>query len=197
MEESVAGLQPARDVTVSLDGDRNAVTDATGRYLFTNVPEGSHEVALNMDQLPTDYDPGSKNRDRVAIAPRSIARTDFTVHRLTSLTGRIVAPKDMPIESVVIRLAGTRLYTTPDADGVFNFFNLREGAYDVVLDDKSAPEGSMIGSASSIHVSASNVNPTGLIEFVIQAKPVEVKPIREILQIGNGAAKVTAPASKN
>jgi hypothetical protein len=98
-------------------------------------------VALNMEELPADYEPGPANIARVSVEPRAIARTDFNVLRLANLAGMIVAPKDVQIENVVVRLVGTKVYTTPYADGTFSFYNLREGQYEVEIDVETVPEG--------------------------------------------------------
>ena len=57
-EAALAGPMPAPNVAIILDHNRTAISDATGRYAFTDVPEGTHEVALNMEELPADYSPG-------------------------------------------------------------------------------------------------------------------------------------------
>ncbi|MGD1103196.1 MAG: hypothetical protein ABSA59_14165, partial [Terriglobia bacterium] len=55
LEQSVSGTRPAPNVGVSLDHYRNVLTDTNGHYDFGDVPEGTHEVGLNMEQLPADY----------------------------------------------------------------------------------------------------------------------------------------------
>ena len=87
MEAALSGPQPAANVSVILDHYRTAVSDATGRYAFTDVPEGPHEVALNMEELPADYEPGPAKLAHVSVEPRAIARTDFNVLRLANLVG--------------------------------------------------------------------------------------------------------------
>ena len=61
LEQSIAGSRPAPNVAVSLDHYRSVVTDANGHYDFGSVPEGTHEVGLDMEQLPTDYEPGASH----------------------------------------------------------------------------------------------------------------------------------------
>jgi hypothetical protein len=194
MEESLAGPQPAANVTILLDGNRNAVTDSTGHYIFTNVPEGAHEVALDMEQLPTEYDPGTKNHDRVTVVPRGVPRADFTVDRLTSLSGTVIAPKDVALDNVIIRLAGTRLYTTPDSAGSFSFMNLHEGTYNVVLAENSLPDGYRLISPASVTAEPTGTKPVTSVQFEIATKPVEQKPVREMMQpSGGGPVHVKAP----
>ena len=182
LEQSVSGTRPALNVAVSLDHYRSAITDVTGHYYFGNVPEGTHEVGLDMEQLPTDYEPGTASKGRVNVAPRAIARTDFNVIRLTALFGRMVAPAGTQVENVVIRLAGTNLYTTPYQDGSFFFYNLREGDYEVAIDSRTLPEGCLLASPASVRVSPRSFTAPPRVEFELKTKPEAVKPVREILQ---------------
>lgn len=182
IEAALAGPQPAPNVTIILDHSRTALSDATGRYAFADVPEGTHEVALNMEELPADYEPGPAQIEHVSVAPRAIARTDFNVVRLANLAGKIVAPKDVQIEDVVVRVVGTKLYTTPYGDGTFSFYNLREGKYEVEIDVATLPEGYVLASPARVAVGASSITPPPPIGFEIKLKPAVVKPVREMLK---------------
>lgn len=195
MEQSLAGPHPAASVAISIDDSRTVTTDATGHYLFTEVPEGPHAIALNMEQLPTDYEAGPEAKTHAAVAPRGMVRADFTVYRLTYLAGKVTAPQTAPLEGVVIRLKGTKLYTTPDADGAFNFANLRESHYEVTLDEKTIPEGYVLASAASVAVDAAAAHRAAPIAFELKVKPAEVKPVREMqlqsqpIRVGGGSNK--------
>lgn len=193
-EAALSGPQPAANVSVILDHYRTAVSDATGRYAFSDVPEGPHEVALNIEELPTDYEPGPANLSRVNVEPRAITRTDFNVLRLANLSGKLVAPKDVQIDSVVIRLAGTKLYTTPYDDGTFAFYNLYEGQYQVEIDTTTFPDGYLLSSPARVSVAASSTNPAPPIEFELKLKPPVEKRVREML---NQEIHVTAPSGKD
>ncbi len=182
LEQSLGGTRPAPSVAVSLDHDRGAITDAAGHYDFGKVPEGIHEVGLDMEQLPTDYEPGAATQGRVKVDPESIARADFNVVRLAMFSGKIVAPEGAPVEDIVIRLAGTNRYTTPYTDGSFFFYNLREGDYDVAVDSQTLPEGYLLASPASVRVSPRSFKAPPHVEFEIKPKPVSMKPVREILQ---------------
>jgi len=182
LEQSVSGTRPALNVAVSLDHYRSAITDVTGHYYFGNVPEGTHEVGLDMEQLPTDYEPGALAKARLDVEPRAIARADFNVIRLTALFGKIVAPSGAPVENVVIRLTGTNRYTTPYQDGGFFFYNLREGDYEVAIDTQTLPEGFLLASPATAHVSARGLHVAPPVVFELKQNPEAVKPVREILQ---------------
>jgi len=202
MEKWLAGMRPAANVSVSLDLYRSVVTDTSGHYSFSDVPEGSHVVGLDMDQLPTDYEPGPDATAHVTVEPRALARSDFTVVRLTHLTGRITAPAGIQVDSVVIRLAGTNRYTTPDEDGNFGFYNLREGEYTVVIDLQTIPEEIMLPTPASLQVLASGENESSaVIEFRLEPKPQREKPVRQILRqqihVGSSLKPVANPAPAN
>jgi len=181
-EQALAGPRPASNVAVSLDQNRSAFTDASGHYTFADVPEGMHEVGLNMEQLPTDYEPRSSTKGKVQVLPRSVARADFNVVRLTMFSGKVVAPAGAHVENVVIRLNGTDRYTTPYQDGSFYFYNLREGDYAVTIDTQTIPEGYLLASpASSVQVSPRSSGAPPHVEFELKPKPEPAKPVREIL----------------
>jgi hypothetical protein len=202
MEKWLAGMRPAANVSVSLDLYRSVVTDTSGHYSFSDVPEGSHVVGLDMDQLPTDYEPGPDATAHVTVEPRALVRSDFTVVRLTHLTGRITAPAGIQVDSVVIRLAGTNRYTTPDKDGKFGFYNLREGEYRVVIDLQTIPEEIMLSTPASLQVLASGENESSaVIEFRLEPKPQREKPVRQILRqqihVGSSLKPAASPAPVN
>jgi uncharacterized membrane protein YgcG len=193
MEQSLNGSRPAAGVAISLAHFRTAVTDASGHYQFSAVPEGSYEVGLDMERLPTDYQPGPATKAQVSVEPRGIARADFSVVRLTYLTGRVVAPAGAVLENTVIRLVGTNRYTTPYQDGSFAFYNLPEGEYEVLLDEPTLPEGYLLASPARLRVSASGASPPTEIQFELKLRPAQEKPIQEILKeeihmsVGGGA----------
>lgn len=182
LEQSLSGTRPALNVAVSLDHYRSVITDTSGHYYFGNVPEGTHEVGLDMGQLPADYEPGAANQGRVNVEPRAVARADFNVIRLTALFGKIVAPPGAPVENIVIRLAGTNRYTTPYRDGSFFFYNLREGDYEVTIDPQTLPEGFVLASPASEHASPRSFTAPPRIVFELKVQPQADKPVREILQ---------------
>jgi len=181
-EAALAGPQPATNVGIILDHSRTAISDATGHFVFSDVPEGTHDVALNMEEFPADYEPGPANTARVSVEPRAIARTDFNVLRLANLAGTILAPKDVQIENVVVRLVGTKLYTTPYGDGAFSFYNLREGKYEIEIDIETIPEGYVLASPPRLPVAASSTNPAASIRFELKVKPEVAKPVRQMLK---------------
>jgi hypothetical protein len=181
MESALAGPVPAPNVSIILDHGRTAVSDATGHYGFSEVSEGLHEVELNMEELPSDYSPGPSNASHVSVLPRTASRTDFDVLRLANAFGKIVAPRDAQVENLVVRLVGTKLYTTPYEDGTFSFYNLGEGYYQVEIDPETIPDGYILASPARVAVGASSTGSAPTLGFELKIKPQAVKPVREML----------------
>ncbi|MGO9435027.1 MAG: collagen binding domain-containing protein [Terracidiphilus sp.] len=192
MEAAPGGPKPAPNVTIILDKGRTAISDSSGNYAFSDVPEGIHELALSMEQLPADYAPGPASVAHLNVQPRGVSRSDFDVVRLANLAGKIVAPKDVQIENVVVRLVGTKVYTTPYEDGTFSFYNLSEGHYEVEIDTTTLPEGYQLASPARIAVDASSTSSDTQVGFEIKIKPPVEKPVREMLK---QEIHVTPPSS--
>ena len=195
-EPALTGMLASPNVSVSLDSGRSALTDSSGNYTFSDVSEGAHVVGLDTEQLPTDYEAGPNASVQVVVTPRLRVHTDFTVVRLVRLTGRITAPPGTQIGNLVIRLASTDRYTTPDEDGDFGFYNLKEGEYTIAIDPQSIPDELMLSTPASLQVSASGDNgPLAAIEFSLVPKPPPEKPIHQMLQqkIHVGSAPKPAP----
>jgi hypothetical protein len=183
MENSLAGARPSANVAVSLDSGRSVLTDLSGSYSFRDVPEGPHTIGLNLEQLPTHYEPGPNASERIVVSPRSLVRSDFSVVPLVQLAGRVAAPKGISLDNLVIRIAGSDRYTTPNQSGAFSFYNLKEGQYDVAIDPRTIPEGFLVSGPASLSVLAvDRSGPPAPIEFVLQVQPEQEKPIRQILQ---------------
>jgi len=177
MEQILSGNRGVEGIPVSLDGARVALTQTGGRYRFSDVPEGVHRIDLDMQTLPADFETGKAIEERVSVTPRSTVRADLNVVRLTSMTGKIVAPFGIPADSVVIWLAPSKRYTTPDSDGNFTFYNLREGDYELAIDEQTLPEGCMLISPAKTSVSVRLDSTASAASFEIGIRKIE-KPVR-------------------
>jgi hypothetical protein len=181
-EESADGSRPAINIRISLDGALGAVTDANGRYEFTAVPEGSHDVALDLERLSASYDPGSATTTRVAVVSQGTSRADFAVVRLTSVSGKVSAPSSLALDGIVIHLDGTYRYTTPLSDGTFAFANVRAGSHILTIDTSTLPEGSRLDSPAQLEVQLADDRSAERLEFVLKAVQQPDKPVRDIPQ---------------
>ena len=182
MEKSLAATRPAVNVSVSLDGGRSVLTDSSGFYALKDVPEGPHVMGLNMDQLPTHYEAGPDASEKIVVSPRALVRSDFSVVRLIRLTGRVGAPKGIPLDAVVIRIAGSDRYTTPDANGAFSFYGLPEDTYTVAIDPVTIPDGFPLSGPVSVPPAADPNGPPAPIQFTLVFQPQQEQPIRPDFQ---------------
>ena len=177
---TMAGAAYAAGIPVTLDGHHTATTGADGHYLFTEVPEGPHEVALSAKELPAEFDPGQPANARVLVLPRRIARADFEVLPLSTIEGTVTGPEGATLEGILIHLLPGERYTTTASDGHFAFYNVREGDFNMVLDTASLPEGGEVRSAPSVPaaVRAGAVLPPVAFSFGIVSSQ---KTIRKVL----------------
>ena len=168
-------------IPISLDGSQTEVTGPDGHYYFKNVPEGPHVVALALAQLPADFDPDGSVKSQVLVQPRRPSRADFEVVPLLTVQGSVHGPDKAPLEDIVIRLAPGTRYTTTNKQGVFTFYNLREGDYEMDLDPKTLPEGGSVSSPVPIPVAVragATPPPTPEFTFIVN---IPQKPIRKVL----------------
>lgn len=170
----------APGIPVSLDGNQTTYSGPDGHYFFQNIPEGTHEVALALAQLPADFDPGESPKSRLVVQPRRVARTDFEVLPLETIHGAVHGPEKAPLEDIVIRLVPGNRYTTTNKEGNFTFYNVREGDFEVALDAATLPENGAVNTPAILPVEVRAGTAPPLLEFTFVIKTTQ-KPIRKVL----------------
>jgi len=179
-EQQGRGDLGVEGITVALDEGRTAVTDAAGHYHFADIAEGIHRVALSADELLADFDPGPHREANIPVGSGKLARADLDVIRLGIIGGTVSGPPDTPLERIVIRLAGTDRYTTPDPSGNFHFFNLHLGEYMVQLDAKTLPQDAVLTSATDSPVTV-RPGEAPTVHFSFEVHKPE-KPVRRVFE---------------
>jgi len=180
--KALDAMRNAAGITVSLDGSRTEVSGADGRYVFEDVPEGAHEVALSLADLPADFDPGDAQKARVVVQPRRIARADFEVLPLMTVNGKVNGPLGAALGDIVVRMTPGSRYTTTGADGSFKFYNVREGDFTLAMDTGSLPENGALTSPASVSVAMRDGTAPPPIEFNFTIRSTG-KPVRKVLEI--------------
>lgn len=171
---------PAASIPIRLDHGRTAVTAADGRYSFDNVPEGAHEVELSLEELPADFDPGDRQKSAVTVQSRRSARADFDVLPLMAISGRVTGPEKSEWKDIIIRLLPGARYTSPDKEGAFTFYNVREGDFTVALDPQTLPDGGELQSPARVAVAVRIGIPTPPLRFAFIVQST-AKPVRKVL----------------
>jgi hypothetical protein len=177
----IEGPQTAAAIPVRLDDSRSVQTDAAGRFRFSEVPEGSHKVTVATRELPADYDPGPAPEATVVVQPRRIARAELDVLPLTMIRGRVAGPPGVATENILIKLLPSDRYTTTDSDGSFAFQNLREGDYELLLDEQTLPEHSRLKSPNRVPCATRFGRSSVAIQFEFEVRQPE-KPVRKVLE---------------
>jgi hypothetical protein len=181
MERLATGNRPADGVPVIIDHGNMVSTDADGRFRFTNVAEGPHKVELVLVELPAEFDPGKNTADTVVVYPSRLSRTDFDVIRLASIQGKLTGPKDVALDNIVIRMSPGDRYTTPDTEGNFYFYNMREGIYALAVDVKTLPEFASMNQPDRVSVAVHLDGQLETVSFGFQIHRPE-KPVRKVLE---------------
>jgi hypothetical protein len=178
-EEEGRGDLGVEGIVVMLDQGRSVTSDSAGHFHFAEVPEGVHRIGLSMEELLADFDPGPHKEGAVAVAPGKAARADLEVIRLATIHGQLNGPQDASLDTVVIRLAGSGRYTTPDAKGNFNFYNVRQGRYTVAIDEKTLPQYAALTSPATVEVAVNSATPAA-VRFQFEIRLPD-KPVRRIV----------------
>ena len=89
-------------------------------------------------------------------------------------------PKDVPLEDIVIRMLPGERYTTPDSEGAFYFYNLREGNYELVLDKMTLPEFAVMDQSERTSVSLKAGRQPEPVNFRFEVR-LPQKPVRNVL----------------
>ena len=171
---------PAKNIPVVLDDGRVVATNETGVFRFSHVPEGRHRVSIAVNELPADYDPGTALDAVLDVKPRRVSNAGLSVIPLVSVAGRLVGPPATALDGIVVRLNPADRYTTPDAEGRFAFYNLREGEYDMTIDTASLPEFATLD-RSAVHVTLKRGTQTEEPVFRLEIHKPE-KPIRRTFE---------------
>ena len=149
---TLSGAALAAGIPITLDGHRTVTTGSDGHYLFSEVPEGQHELSLSATELPADFDPGEPAKSYLVVQARRVARADFEVRPLSAIEGRVTGPEGVVLDGILIRLLPSTRYTLTTPKGRFAFYNLREGDFDLAIDTGTLPANSKLLSAPSVRV---------------------------------------------
>jgi hypothetical protein len=97
-----------------------------------------------------------------------------------TIQGRVHGPEKATLENIVIRMSPGGRYTTTNKDGVFTFYNVREGDFQLDLDPKTLPEGGTVTSPVPVPVAVRVGATPPPLEFTFIVNTIQ-KPIRKVL----------------
>ncbi len=145
-----AGEQGLEGVRVELDSGEVAVTDEQGRYRFTGVSAGEHQLSLNLKQFPGPVRMTTRNEVAVDLIRGNATVVDFGVVDFARLMGNVF--NDLRFEgkkqidsrglgSVHLLLEGGRYRRTiiTETNGDFEIHDLPPGEYKLSIDATTLP----------------------------------------------------------
>ncbi len=182
---TASGREPAPGVALNLETGQSAVTDGNGKYKLADVAEGPHSVAIDMERLPADYNPGPRVTAAVAASPRQTAHADFEVYSLGGFGGKVTARVGAGFESlegILIRLEPGGQYTVTASNGSFAFYNLTEGTYRARIDPATLPARARLIGDAVIPVTIRAGRTGAAVEFLIDRETAAQRPVRQMFE---------------
>ena len=149
-----ASMPPATGVHVVLDGKEHKVTDADGRFTFTELDAGVHRIEVQQSAA------GMYVTTRSPLAVNTGETATFGVATAPShIFGYVRDDIGTPLAGVKIGLQGARntLIASTDATGHYSFAT-GEGDYKLAVQSASLPAGAELadGQEQSLHVGAAD-----------------------------------------
>jgi hypothetical protein len=172
------------NVAILLEDNSKAVTNASGKYVFSNVQTGTHLVRINERQLDASINLLSNASQRVEVKLRETTAVDYSFIHSGSMRGRVLLDTnnngaadaaDAPLPDVLIYLADSRINTFSDSDGNFAFENLMPGHYEVRLDTTGLPEGSKLVTPDRFSVEVKSGDELKDIVFLLVTEKKEIR----------------------
>jgi hypothetical protein len=179
------GGSPVAGAVVSL-GRYMTTTGTDGRYRFSHVPPGEHQIALVRDHLPAAFAVSGEPRSITVRHGASIG-ADLTAVSLRAIHGRVYvdrnrngqADEDEAAAGVVVRLDGGSAATLTGESGQFAFYNLQPGQYAVWLDAARLRSDLELASPGRLTVTLQPDRPATDVEFTLAVhdKPILMKEL--------------------
>jgi len=147
-----AGEEPVHGVPLRIGSIAGTQTGKNGEFLFQNVPDGLHDVGLDLGALPIDFDPPAISRIQVSLSGRDTRQVTFGLIPLGAIRGRVVrdlngngrSDHDEPaVEGAVVVLDGGKR-SEQLKRGAFAFEAVPGGEHTVTLLAESLPDGALI-----------------------------------------------------
>jgi len=136
------------NISVWLDGQISAVTDAKGIFRFDHVKSGTHAIRADLSEVPADMVFTDSGERRVAVLPFKSNIQDFPIVRTGSLTGKVTymdySDPEKPVRKPLCDarvIADDEHDTYSDLDGNVTIGSLKPGMYQLKVDPETAPEG--------------------------------------------------------
>jgi hypothetical protein len=187
------GEAPTVGISVRLDDGQTAKSDSAGRFVFPNVIEGDHRIQIDLDVLPSIYNPPAQTAATVHVGRLAPGQHDFALLPTGSVSGQVLLASSAGARSgfagAIVTLLPAEFSTYTDPEGRFVFSNLPPGPYSVRLESGSLPDGAAVESGLSEEKVLGGGQDLALAPFVF-SQPIEEKPVVKVFE---GEQHVVAP----
>jgi hypothetical protein len=170
--------EPVAGALVRL-GPYSTITDETGGYAFTRVPDGQLDLFLDRDKLPAAYALDEKPR-ALSVLRGERQNIDLQVLPLNAIRGRVYQDLNRNgsfddgegVANAVLALNTS--VTATSATGSYAFYNQPPGPYTIRLDVKRLGTGFVAASAAQLDVELTAEKPLLGVDFTVEKRD---KPI--------------------
>ena len=150
------GENPVAHVPLRIEASGAVETGKDGEFIFRNVPDGMHDVAIDAGSLPIDFDAPRIPRVQVALSGKDTKEVAFGLIPLGRIHGAVVrdlngngiadAGEPSMDDAIVVLDDGNR--SERSKRGTFAFEAVQSGEHSVTLLTDSLPEGAVISGAT-------------------------------------------------
>ncbi len=160
--------QAHSNATVRVDGNLYAVTDERGKFKIDNVKVGEHTIYLDLLSVRADLTILDSQLRTVELGPESDSIVDFRLVRTGRIAGLVwldhngngkLEDGELPLIDVRI-VTGSGRDTLTDSDGGFVIGDLPPGEHVVLVDEKTLPENTTVGTSGGAGSNVPAVVPT-------------------------------------
>jgi len=144
-------------VRVMLDGRLAKISDRLGRFRFSNIAVGKHQVTMDVRSLPVGYLPQRLYKQDIEVFEGVSYQINLPVAAQRSVSGRAFydANQNGVFDSSETPLGGARIQlgdriTEADDEGYFLIDNIQSGSYDLTVDPVSVPDYAALGFKRSL-----------------------------------------------
>ena len=177
-----AGEPRVEEVGVQLvDRRRTVLTDEQGRFAFTRVAPGTHELQVDLSNLDPVWTTPQMHRT-VKVGKRKTVHIPIPIIQGGAIRGLlfidangdgIFQDTEEPLENVVISLRPAEDFRKTDGDGIFLFEYLVPGGYTVEVNPESLPTGYELASPGAAEVAVDAGGEAAVAFAVRLAGPVQ------------------------
>ena len=151
------GENPVAHVPLRIEASGAVETGKDGEFIFRNVPDGMHDVAIDAGSLPIDFDAPRIPRVQVALSGKDTKEVAFGLIPLGRIHGAVIrdlngngivdAGEPSMDDAIVVLDDGNR--SERSKRGKFAFEAVQSGEHSVTLLTDSLPEGAVISGATT------------------------------------------------